>query len=147
QLIKTGKVSRGRIGIQIQEVNAQLASSFGLDRPRGALIGGVEPNGPGEAAGLKSGDIIMKIDGQPIETSLQVPQIIANTAAGKTVTLDVWRERKMKSIDVRVAPLDESNTRTALNDSNSGDPAGKLGLSLRPLSPQEQKQAQTDGKL
>src|SRR5690606_683557 len=78
QLIKHGKVIRSRIGVTIQEVNAQLAESFGLDRPRGALVGMVERDAPGAKAGLKPGDVILEIDDVKIETSSQVPVIIAN---------------------------------------------------------------------
>ena len=68
QLIKTGHVTRSRIGVSIQEVNAQLAESFGLDRPRGALVGSVEDDGPGAKGGIKAGDVILKVDGETIET-------------------------------------------------------------------------------
>src|SRR5262245_27834357 len=68
QLIKSGHVTRSRIGVSIQEVTAQLAESFGLDRPRGALVGSVEDDGPGQKAGIKAGDVILKVDGDTIET-------------------------------------------------------------------------------
>src|SRR5687767_15991812 len=75
QLVSTGKVTRGRIGVQIQQVNAQLADSFGLDRPRGALVGQVIEEGPAEKAGVKPGDIILSVDGRPVERSDQLPSM------------------------------------------------------------------------
>src|SRR6185295_17383715 len=67
QLVKTGRVSRGRIGVAIQDVNAQLAESFGLDRPRGALVSSVEKDGPAAHAGVAPGDVILSVDGRPVE--------------------------------------------------------------------------------
>ncbi len=145
QLIKTGKVSRGRIGVQIQEVNAQLANSFGLDRPRGALISVVQSDGPAADAGLKSGDVILKIDGRVIETSSQVPEMIANTAAGNTVKLEIWRDHQTRTIPVKVEPLEEPKNRNAQN--RGDDETGRLGLALRPLTPQERREANTEGGL
>jgi len=75
-LVKTGPVSRGKIGIAVQDVNASLAESFGLDRPRGALVSSVDPKGPGEKAGLQAGDIILSFDGKPIDRSSDLPVIV-----------------------------------------------------------------------
>src|SRR5690606_34536364 len=85
QLVSTGKVTRSRIGVSIQDVNAQLAESFGLDRPRGALVGMVEEDGPGAKAGLKPGDVFVKVDGVEVETSSQVPGMIAAKKPGSKV--------------------------------------------------------------
>ena len=93
QLIKSGRVARSRIGVSIQDVNAQLAESFGLDRPRGALVGMVENDSPGEQAGIKAGDVILKVDGAIVETSSQVPVMIAGKKPGTPVAIEVWRQR------------------------------------------------------
>src|SRR5690606_35204069 len=87
QLVSTGKVTRSRIGVSIQDVNAQLAESFGLDRPRGALVGMVENDGPGAKAGIKPGDVIVKVDGVEVETSSQVPGMIASKKPGSSVAI------------------------------------------------------------
>ncbi len=107
QLIKTGRVSRGRIGVHIQSMDASLAESFGLDRPRGALIGSVEKDSPAEKAGLKAGDVITKVDGKLIERDSEVPSLVSSVKPGGQVALEVWRERGSKKYDVKVAEMKE----------------------------------------
>src|SRR5204863_157969 len=77
QLLKTGKVQRGRLGVGIQEVSASLARSFGLERPQGALVSTVEPGGPAEKSGVQAGDVILSFGGKPIEQSSQLPPLVA----------------------------------------------------------------------
>jgi serine protease Do len=150
QLVQTGHVTRGRIGVTIQDVNAQLAQSFKLDRPRGALVSAVDPGGPAAAAGLRPGDIILSVNGRPINASSELPSIIAKTKPGTDLTLEVWRNGHAETLKIRVAKLDDEDVQRATNMSPSG--AGstqppRLGLAVRPLAPQEQSQAQTDGGL
>jgi serine protease Do len=147
QLIKTGRVTRSRIGIGIQDVTAQLAESFGLDRPRGALVGQVEDDGPGEKAGIKAGDVILKVDGNTIETSSQVPVLIAGKKPGTPVSIEVWRNGGTKELTVRPVPMEDKSQRVADTDSQQGDETAKLGLAVRPLTQQEKRQAETDGDL
>jgi len=147
QLVKFGKVTRSRIGISIQDVSAQLAESFGLDRPRGALVGMVEENGPGEKGGVKPGDVILSVDGTPIDTSAQVPGLIANKKPGSNVSLEVWREGATKKLNVHPEELKEKGERVASNDSADKDEADKLGLAVRPLQPDEKREANTQGSL
>jgi serine protease Do len=150
QLIHTGHVTRGRIGVMIQDVNAQLAQSFKLDRPRGALVTAVEPSGPAAAAGLRPGDIILSVNGRPVETSTDLPSNIANLKPGNDATLLVWRDGHEQPLKVRVTKLDEGEAERAANMS-SGDATStqgpRLGLSVRLLTPEEQREAQTDGRL
>jgi len=147
QLIATGKVTRSRIGVTIQEVDAQLADSFGLDRPHGALVGMVESDGPGEKAGIKAGDVILKVNGTEIETSAQVPAIIANTKPGDAVKIEVWRDHSDKTLTARPEEIKEESARVASRSTDSGDSASKLGLAIRPLAPDEKREAETDGSL
>jgi serine protease Do len=147
QLIKSGRVTRSRIGVSIQDVTAQLAESFGLDRPRGALVGQVEDDGPGQKAGIKAGDVILKVDGDTIETSSQVPVLIANKKPGTPVSIEVWRNGGPKELSVRPVQIEEKNERVASNDGQQGDETAKLGLAVRPLTQQEKRQAETDGDL
>src|SRR6185436_1642888 len=105
QLVSTGKVTRSRIGVSIQDVNAQLAESFGLDRPRGALVGMVEDDGPGAKAGIKAGDVILTVDGIEIDTSAQLPGIIASKRPGTSVAMDVWRDGGVRRVTTKPVEL------------------------------------------
>jgi serine protease Do len=147
QLIKTGHVTRSRIGVSIQDVTAQLAESFGLDRPRGALVGMVEDDSPGQKGGIKAGDVILKVDGETVETSSQVPVMVAGKKPGSSVALEVWRNGSTKELTVRPVEIQEKGQRVAANDSQQGDETAKLGLAVRPLTQQEKRQAETDGDL
>ncbi|HSY07991.1 MAG TPA: DegQ family serine endoprotease [Steroidobacteraceae bacterium] len=148
QLIKTGHVTRGRIGVTIQDVNAQLAESFGLDRPRGALVSSVQSGSPGEKAGLKPGDVVVGVDGHAIERSAELPAIIARIKPGTETELEIWRGGKEQQVGVKVALLDEHQTLTAgRNGRHGSDEDSHLGLAVRPLAPQEKRQAETDGNL
>lgn len=148
QLVSTGKVTRSRIGVSIQDVNAQLAESFGLDRPKGALVGMVEEDGPGAKAGLKAGDVILKVDGTDIDQSSQLPGLIASKKPGSTVNLDVWRDGGIKRISAKPVEIVDKGTKVAnRNDANADDETAKLGLVVRPLQKQEKQQAETAGDL
>ncbi|MEZ5474541.1 MAG: DegQ family serine endoprotease [Steroidobacteraceae bacterium] len=149
QLEKTGRVTRGRIGVQIQEVNAQLAESFGLDRPHGALVGRVEPDGPAAKGGVKAGDVILSVDGVDVERSGQLPGMIANVKPGSKVSITVWRDRKNKQLTLVTDEFKEPNQRVGSRGPGSAEPsqADKLGLTVRPLTGDEQSSADTQGKL
>jgi serine protease Do len=147
QLIKTGKVTRSRIGVSIQDVNAQLADSFGLDRPRGALVGMVEDDAPGAKGGIKAGDVILSVDGVPIDTSSQVPGLIANKKPGSNVQLEVWRDGKAQKLTVRPEAIKDDGERVASSGGSDADQASQLGLALRQLTPEEKRQAETNGNL
>jgi serine protease Do len=147
QLVAHGKVTRSRIGVSIQEVDAQLADSFGLDRPHGALVGMVESDAPGDKAGIKPGDVILKVDGTEIETSSQVPAIIATTKPGTSVKIEVWRDGDTKMLTARPEEIKEDGAQVASRDSAATDSASKLGLAIRPLAPEEKRQAETEGSI
>jgi len=138
QLQASGHVTRGRLGVGIQDVDQALAQSFGLDVPRGALVSNVESGGPADKAGLKAGDVILAFGDQPIETAGQLPSIVAAVAPGKEVELKVWRDHSTREISVKigVAPKEE-----AVANNNDQPDTGRLGLSVRPLSPDEQREA------
>jgi serine protease Do len=151
QLVKTGRVTRGRIGVVIQEVNAQHAESFGLDRPRGALVARVEEDSPGAKAGLKPGDVILSVDGRAIERSGDLPTIIGRTRPGTDARLEIWRDRRARTVAVRVGELEEPREqRTALrprSDGAQGQQAPQLGLAVRPLDQEEKQRIETKGTL
>lgn len=146
QLIKTGRVERGRIGVMVQELNAQLAESFGLDRPRGALVSAVEPGGPADKAGVKPGDVILKVNEQDIEHSSQLAMQVAMLKPGTTATLSLWRNRGSVPVKVRVSELKEPGTpmrRTA----NGAEESPRLGLTVWPLTAEEREALSTEGTL
>jgi serine protease Do len=149
QLIHNGRVVRGRIGVTIQDVTAQLAESFGLDRPRGALVSSVEQGGPADKSGVKPGDVITAVNGQIVDRYGELSGRISNMKPGSDAELEIWRSGKAQQIPVRIAELNEKPERTALRTQpgRGADQAARLGLSVRPLSPDEKQQAQTEGNL
>ena len=144
QLQANGHVTRGKLGVGIQDVDQALAESFGLDVPRGALVSNVEKGGPAEKAGLKEGDVILAFDGQAIDSAGQLPSAVAATDPGKTVTLQVWRDRARRDFDVQLGKTTDENL-VAASDDGSG--AGRLGMMVRPLSPEERGEANLDSGL
>jgi len=147
QLVATGKVTRGRIGVQIQEVNAQFADAFGLDRPRGALVGDVIEDGPAAKAGVKSGDVILSVNGKNVERSAQLPGVISAIKPGDTANVEVWRDNGTKRLAVKVEEFQEETQKVANREVEEPAKADKLGLSVRPLGADERKSAATEGYL
>ena len=144
-LVHDGKVTRGRIGVQIQEVNQALANSFGLPKPQGALISGVEPGSPADKAGLKSGDVVLGVNSKEINQLSELSGAIAATKPGNNARLQVWREGKSRDIDVKVAELTEQ--KVAMNNGGDAQTSPKLGLTVRELAPDERSQLKTEGGL
>ena len=138
QLQTSGHVTRGKLGVVIQNVSQGLADSFGLPQPEGALVSSVEKGGPAEKAGVEPGDVILKLNGTALNSSTELPVQIATIAPGTNVTLEVWRNHAPRELTVKLSAMED--TRTA---SNAGPAVqgGKLGLSVRPLTPEEQRQA------
>lgn len=152
QLIKTGRVVRGRIGVTIQDVNSQLAESFGLDRPRGALVSSVETDGPAAKAGVQPGDVILAVNGRPIERYGELSGTIAAMKPGADATLAIWRNGKQQTLNVKIVELKEqaqtaANTPNGKQGGRQTDTAAQLGLTVRALEPQEKEQVQTTGTL
>ncbi len=145
-LVQYGKVTRGRIGVQIQDVNQALANSFGLPKPQGALISGVEPGSPADKAGLKSGDVVLGVNGKQIGQLSELSGAIAATKPGNNARLQVWREGKSRDIDVKVGELTEPRAAVAASG-GEGQSAAQLGLTLRELVPNERAQLKTEGGL
>jgi serine protease Do len=151
QLIKTGHVVRGRIGVTIQDVNAQLAESFGLDRPRGALVSSVEKDGPAAHAGIVAGDVILAVGGRPIERFGELSSSIAAMKPGSDASLALWRNGKEQTVSVKVAELKEqpqnASYRSGKPQEEGASSASALGLTVRPLDAREKQQANTQGSL
>jgi len=147
QLVSNGKVTRGRIGVQIQEVNAQMADAFSLDRPRGALVGQVIADGPAQKAGVKVGDVILSVNGKGVERSAALPGVISAIKPGDTAKVEVWRDGSTKTLNVKVEEFQEETQKVANRDVEEPAKADKLGLSVRPLGADERKNAETEGYL
>lgn len=142
QIVATGKASHARLGVAIQEVNQTFADSFKLDKPEGALVSSVDKDGPADHAGLKSGDVIRKVDGQPIVASADLPALIGQDAPGQKVTIEIWRQGKREELTARLGDASDKASKLAKTDEAVG--RGKLGLALRPLQSQERKEAGLD---
>jgi len=144
QLQTSGHVTRGKIGVTIQRVTQGLSDSFGLPQPEGALVSSVEKGGPAEKAGVEPGDVILKLNGQPLNNSEELPVLVAGMTPGSSVNLEIWRNHGAKNLTVTLGALEDK--RTAAN-SAPREQGGKLGLAVRPLSPEEQRQSNTKGGL
>jgi serine protease Do len=147
QLVKTGHVVRGRIGVGVQDMNAQLAQSFGLDRPRGALVSAVEDDSPAANAGIKAGDVILSVNGRDIDRVGGLPTEIAKLRPGSKAELLVWRDGKERTIDVRVDEMPQKEETRTADRKDKGDETERLGIAVRPLTPEEKRQVETDGSL
>jgi serine protease Do len=139
QIKAHGKVSRGRLGVSIQDVNADLAESFGLQKPMGALVSDVDPDSPAAKAGIKQSDIIIEYDGKPIETSFDLPRLVGTTKPGTEVPVVVWRKGEKRSFNVKVGEMQVAKTADSGNASTD-----TAGLSVSPLSPAQKQQLQIE---
>jgi len=137
QLRTSGKVQHGRLGVGIQPLNMQLAQSFGLPDTNGALVGSVEKDSPAEKAGLKSGDVIRKVDGIAMNDTTDVTSRIGNSAPGTKVALEVWRDGKTTTVNATVGAFDDDKVAKA---DDAVEDKGKLGVAVRPLTPDEKKE-------
>ena len=144
QLVATGRVARGKIGVAIGQVSSDLADSFGLDRPRGALVNSVEPGGPAAKGGLQPGDIILSANGKLIERSEELPTVIGLIRPGTDASLEVWRDRSIKRLSVRVAELEPAPAQLMAKDNAAPEGAAvadRLGLVVRELTAEERSAA------
>jgi len=146
QLKKDGKVSRGWLGVVIQEVNKDLAESFGLERPAGALVAQVLEDGPAAKSGLQVGDVILSMNGQPIVMSADLPHLVGSLKDGAVAKLEIIRNGKRQNLDVTVGALPEDDA-----DIGTGGQAGaerssnRLGVSVAELSAEQKKSLELKG--
>jgi serine protease Do len=144
QLLQHGSVTRGRLGVTIQDVNQALAESFGLKRPGGALISSVEKDSAAAKAGLEPGDVILRYNDRDITSSGELPVLVNNSAPGSRARLEVVRKGKTTHIDVTVGEMKTVNVESV---DVAGQNHGRLGLVVRPLDPDERIQASVTGGL
>jgi len=141
QLQAQGRVTRGRIGVQIRELSAELAKSFGLGETRGALVAGVERDGPADKAGFKSGDVILEFDGKAVSDSRQLPLIVAAVKPGRDAQAEVWRDGKQQTLHVTVGELQPEKVVLRAQPQERGP----LGLAVQELTPEQRKELDIKG--
>ncbi len=119
QLAEYGRTRRGWLGVRIQTVTDEIAESLGMEKSSGALVAGVGEDGPAGKAGIEQGDVILRFDGQEVDEMRALPRIVANTRIGKTVKVEVWRKGALKTLEVAIAEMEESDTRLAAVESRA----------------------------
>ena len=149
QLRSAGRVSRGRIGVVIQEVSKELADSFGLAKPGGALVNGIEKGGPAERAGVETGDIILRFDGKPVVASADLPRIVGSTRPGAKVPLQLWRKGQTKEVTVTVGEIPDDRV-AAGRGARPGDKkpevaANRLGFVVSDLGDEKRRELRVPG--
>ena len=147
QLQSSGRVSRGRIGVVIQEVTKELADSFGLPKAAGALVNSVEKGGPADKAGIAPSDVIVKFDNKEIGSSNELPRIVAATRPGSKVSVQVWRkgERKDLQLTVGETPEERAAVKRQPGKKPSGEALAKLGLTVSELSAEQRRELNVAG--
>ena len=144
QLIKHGRVLRGWLGVHIQAVTDEIAEALGLDEASGALVASVIPDGPGEKAKIKPGDVILTFDGRKVSQMRRLPRIVADTEVGKTVPLEIWRDKKKITLSAKIEELEDSSAEVASKTKGSKKGGRQqtveaLGLKLSSLTPRLKK--------
>ncbi|MFO1518362.1 MAG: DegQ family serine endoprotease [bacterium] len=142
QLISNGRVSRGYLGVGIQDVTSDLAKSFGLSSENGALIANVYPGGPAEKAGIQAGDVVLAFNGKTLQNPHDLPLWISQTPVGSNVSLDVVRKGERKTYTVEVGELEKAEQQIAQAQRVSSE----LGLIVRDLTPEEAKELSFQGR-
>lgn len=147
QLKEHGKVTRGRIGVQIGPVSDEVAEVLGLGDARGALVSAVEPDGPAEDAGVISGDVILSFNGNEIKHMTDLPRLVGATKPGTEATMEVWRKGKNVKLDVTVdtMPAAEGETPTARSDTSPAEPVDVLGLRVTAITDETRPERGIDG--
>ncbi len=147
QLKSSGKVTRGRIGVQIQEVTKEVAESLNLPKAQGALVGRVEAGSPGEKAGIEAGDIITKFNGVTVEAANDLPRMVGATKPGTRVTVTVWRKGVARDFNVVLAELDadKPTKKGEKKQKDKGEQTSNtLGLSTSDLSDEQKKELKVE---
>jgi Do/DeqQ family serine protease len=144
QIIKTGTVRRGMLGVTVQGVTSDMAASLGLEEVSGAIVASVESGGPGDRAGLQQGDVITAINGKPVNDSNEVRNAIASMAPSSRVTLSVLRDKRARQIEATLGQLPDKTR--ASNDTATPGEHGRLGMSVEPLTPALANQLGTKAK-
>ncbi len=145
QLKKTGKVTRGRIGVQIADLSKEVAESLGLKSAQGAEVSMVEPGGPADKGGIKVGDIILKFNGVTIERSSDLPRLVGSTALGSKAIVSVWRKGAQQDLNVIIVELEPDAVAKKPVTPKAAPATNALGLAVSDLTPAKKKELQIDG--
>lgn len=137
QLQATGKVTRGRLGVRIQEMSKELATSFKLEKSTGVLVAAVEAGSPAEKAGMQRGDVILTYDGKPVESANELPRLVAASKPGTAATLEVWRQGASRTLNVTLGEFPAETV--AASSSALPQSRNRLGLAVSELSPAQRK--------
>lgn len=135
QLVKDGKISRGRVGVVIQTLTPDIAESLGIKGRKGVLIAQIEKDGPADKAGLTEGDLIIKFNGKDTENARDLSRIVADTKPGTTAKINIIREGKEEVLEIKVGELNDSSS-VATPDTQEKT---RLGVTVRPLNEMEKK--------
>jgi len=141
QLKETGYVSRGWLGVYIQEVTRELAESFGMEKPTGALVAKILPESPAQGSEIEVGDIILSYNGKDVKNSAALPPLVGRTRVGEVVKLKVMRDGKTKNVKLKIGQLPDQDQKLAKEEESAEEDVQDmvLGLALRPLSDEEMK--------
>ncbi len=142
QIVATGRARHARLGVSVQQVNQALAESFGLKRAQGALVSQVQPGSAAARAGLRAGDVVLKYNGRTVDAASDLSAAVGLAVPGDRATLEVWRDGAAREI---VATLGEANEKAEPRASGAPPEKGRLGLAIRPLTPQERREAEVPG--
>ncbi len=149
QLRSSGRVTRGRIGVQIGQVTRDVAESLGLGKQQGALVTGVEAGSPAEKAGIEAGDIIMRFDGKPIEKIADLPRMVGNTKPGTKSTVTVFRRGSMRDLSILIAEIEPDKPALKTSDKDAkpktSTAAQQLGLTVSDLTDVQKKELKLRG--
>ncbi len=143
QLRNDGQVSRGWLGVMIQPVSRDLAESFGMEEPRGALIADLDPEGPAARDGLRAGDIILAVDGARVHDSSTLPRLIGRTAPGSEVALELLRDGERQTLEVTLG--DWPDAQMAADQPEQESQQARLGVSVSELEPSERERLGIEG--
>jgi serine protease Do len=144
QIVATGHASHARLGVTVQDVNQALAQSFGLKHAEGALVAAVQPGSSADHAGIQTGDVIVKFDGKPIGAASELSAMVGQATPGSRARFEIWRKGESKELSASLGAAPADADRKSAADGSAKD---RFGLAVRPLTPEERKEANVAGGL
>jgi serine protease Do len=145
QIVATGHATHARLGVNVQTMNQALAESFGLDRANGALVADVTPGSAADKAGLKPGDVVLSFNGRPVRDSAQLAAMVGESNPGDAAKMEIWRKGDKRTLEAKLGTASDESAKQA--SAGSAEEHAQLGLAVRPLTPEERKEADVPGGL